>query len=69
MGKKGTVFRRKNYIILAIGIVILAFGFALMGIQFKSQSADDLYSLTKITLSPLVLMMGYAVLTLSIFKK
>ena len=69
MEKKGTVFNRKNYIILVGGIVILILGFALMGIKFKPQSTDDLYSFTKITLSPLILMMGYTILTLSIFKK
>lgn len=66
-------FRKKNYKILLIGLAINVIGFLLMiggGSDnpqvFKEQ---ELFSFTRITLAPILIVLGYVVMIYSIMKK
>ena len=61
--KLAFAFERKNYRLLFIGIGILILGYILMsggGTSDPSQfNADELFSTRRITIAPLVVMIGY----------
>jgi len=67
MVEKNRVFGKVNYTFLLAGVLILLAGFILMGIGTLSASGD-IYSFRKITLSPILIVAGYGILILSIFK-
>lgn len=48
------VFKKKNYILLLISIAIVIVGFLLM------VGREDIYSFTKITIAPFVVVLGFA---------
>lgn len=52
---KGFVFQKINYQIFLLSIIIVAVGFFLM------MGTEDIYSFSKITLAPLVIVLGFAV--------
>lgn len=60
---KGFVFQKINYQIFILSIIIVAVGFFLM------MGTEDIYSFTKITLAPLVVIMGFAVGFVAILYK
>jgi hypothetical protein len=68
MRNQHVVFSKVNYAILIAGVIILIAGFFMMGIRTGNVS-HDIYSFTKITLSPVLIIAGYGMLILSIFKK
>lgn len=57
------IFDKGNYILLIVSIAIIALGFILMA------GRTDIYSTTKIVLAPMVVLSGFAVGFLAIFKK
>jgi hypothetical protein len=57
------VFGRINYQLMIASIVVIIIGFVLM------IGDTDIYSFTKITLSPIVVVAGFALGIVSIFKK
>jgi hypothetical protein len=57
------VFRKVNYQLMIASIVIVIIGFLLM------IGDTNIYSFTKITLSPIVVVAGFALGIVSIFKK
>lgn len=59
----GMVFGRINYILTAASLVILIIGFALMS------GRTDIYNSTKITVAPIVVMLGFLVGIAAIFYK
>lgn len=61
------IFRKRNYIILVAGVFTLIAGFILMGAG-NFPVSDGIYSFQKITLSPVLVLAGYGLLILSIFK-
>jgi hypothetical protein len=66
------LYARENYIILGLGLVLLALGFLLMtgGHQPPTQFDPNIvYGFTTITLSTIVVLLGFAVVLLSIFWK
>jgi hypothetical protein len=68
MKNQHVIFSKVNYAILVAGVIILITGFFMMGINTGSVS-HDIYSFTRITLSPVMIIAGYGMLILSIFKK
>ncbi|NGM61620.1 DUF3098 domain-containing protein [Sphingobacterium sp. SGG-5] len=52
--KAGFVFDKINYVLFLISIAIVTIGFFLM------MGKEDIYSFTKITLAPLVVVIGFA---------
>jgi hypothetical protein len=62
-GKPQMVFGTLNYILLGASLLVLVLGFALMS------GTTDIYSSTKVTLSPIVVMLGFGLGIVSIFYK
>jgi hypothetical protein len=73
MNKENSVFQRSNYIILIIGVVIVAVGFLLMmgggSPDPKVFNADELFSTRRITVAPMLVLSGFVVVLYSIMKK
>lgn len=71
--QKTFVFNRSNYIFLLIGIGLNILGFILMiGGAAETKEAFDaseLFSHVRITLSPILIVLGYIVIIYSIMKK
>jgi hypothetical protein len=67
------LFDRDNYIMMAAGVLLIFIGFELMS-GGKSPDPhkflyDEIYSFRRITLAPIVVMLGYVVEVLAIMKK
>ena len=65
-------FGRENYIIMLIGIVLIVFGFMLMsGGKLDDPRAfnPEIFSFRRITLAPVVVMLGFAIEFYAIVKK
>lgn len=60
---KGFVFQKINYQIFILSIIIATVGFCLM------MGTEDIYSFTKITLAPLVVISGFALGFVAILYK
>ncbi len=71
--QKTFVFNRSNYILLLVGIGLNILGFLLMiGGAAETKEAfneADLFSHIRITLSPILIVLGYIVIIYSIMKK
>lgn len=70
---EGFVFEKQNYILLVIGVVVIALGMLLMvggGSDDPNVfNAEELFSTRRITISPIVILAGFAIVLFSIFKK
>ncbi|MEX1191087.1 MAG: DUF3098 domain-containing protein [Brumimicrobium sp.] len=71
--QKNFIFNRSNYILLFIGIALNILGFILM-IGGAAESKDvfneeELFSQVRITISPILILLGYIVIIYSIMKK
>jgi len=71
--KPAFVFEKENYRLLIIGILVNALGFILM-IGGAAESLDDfdaqeLFSFRRITIAPIVVLIGYGIVMWSILKK
>lgn len=66
-------FQAKNYKLLLIGLAINILGFILMiggGAEDPSQfDASELFSNTRITIAPILIVAGYVVILYSIMKR
>jgi len=67
MEKPSVIFGKANHAFLISGVLVLIAGFVMMGIHSGS-AAHNIYSFTKITLSPILIIAGYGLLIVSIFK-
>jgi hypothetical protein len=71
--KKPFVFDRSNYKFLLIGIGLNVLGFLLMiggaAPSPEEFNAEELFSHRRITLAPIVIVLGYVVILYSIMKK
>lgn len=61
--KASLVFGKRNYQIFLLSIAVVTLGFILM------MGTEDIYSFTKITLAPLVVVIGFALGVVSILIK
>jgi len=61
--KASLVFGKRNYQFFLLSIAVVALGFILM------MGTEDIYSFTKITLAPLVVVIGFALGVVSILIK
>ena len=66
------VFTRENYKLLIIGAVIIVIGFLLM-VGGKAESPDqfnpEIFSFRRITLAPIIVLLGFAFEIYAIMKK
>jgi hypothetical protein len=71
--KPGFAFGKENYKILIIGAVIVVIGYLLMiggGSDDPNQfHAEELFSFRRITLSPIVILAGFATVLFGIMRK
>jgi hypothetical protein len=68
-GNNGFIFKRKNYSLILVSVGLLVAGFLLMtgkGNAGAREFNEDIYSFRRITLSPLVLLAGYAMMIYAI---
>jgi uncharacterized membrane protein len=67
------MFGKENYIWMVIGAVIIALGMILMAggksSDFKVFNYDIVYSTTRITIAPILIILGLLVEVYAIFKK
>lgn len=69
--EKSFLFEKQNYLILLIGVVVIALGFLLMT---GGNSTDpnifneDVFSFRRIRLAPTVIFIGFGICIYSIFK-
>jgi hypothetical protein len=71
MDKRNLAFGRMNFILLAIGMVIVVFGFILMGGDGSSQEAfnPDIFSARRIKVAPLVCLFGFVSMICAVVYK
>lgn len=71
MSKKDFAFGRTNYILLAVGIVIIIAGFILMAGSGSSETAfnPDIFSARRIKLAPAVCFVGFLFMIYGIMHK
>lgn len=69
----GMLFQKDNYIMMGIGLLLILIGFALMGGGKSTDpnvfAAEELYSFRRITLAPILVLLGFAVEGYAILKK
>jgi hypothetical protein len=67
------IFDRMNYIIMVVGIVVILIGFGLMSgggtTDVNVFPKEELYSFRRITLAPIVVMIGFAIEMFAILKR
>lgn len=67
------IFDRTNYIIMIAGVVVILLGFALMSGGATTDPAvfpkAEIYSFTRITLAPIVIMLGFGIEIFAILKR
>ena len=68
-----SLFSKTNYLWIAVGIIVMAIGIFLMA-GGKSDdpnvfNKDQVYSTTRITVAPILILLGLAIEVYAIFKK
>ena len=67
------LFGRENYILMAAGLAVLALGFFLMAGGKSSDpnvfNPNEVYSTTRITIAPLLIIAGFIIEVVAIMKK
>jgi len=67
------LFEKENYIIMAAGVVVIVIGFLLMAGAANDNPAvfpaDEIYSFRRITLAPVVVMIGFLIEIYAILKR
>jgi len=72
MNKKDFVFGKENFIMLAISILIIIFGFWLMsGAKTTEESGFNpaIFNARRIVIAPIVIMIGFVSVVAAILKK
>ena len=70
--KEQMILPAKNLKIMLIGVVVIVVGFLLMtggGSNDPTVFNDDMFSFRRITLAPIVVLVGFGVIAFSIMKK
>ena len=68
-----SLFAKENYLMMLAGLVVLALGFFLMAggksTDPKVFNDDDVYSTTRITVAPFLIIVGFVIEIFAIMKK
>jgi len=71
--KTGFAFGKENYRIVIIGVVLVVIGYLLMiggGTDVPNEfHEDEIFSFRRITLSPIVILLGFVTVLFGIMKK
>ncbi len=57
------IFGQTNYLFMLLGVVFIATGFTLMS------GTDDIFSTTKLTVAPILVIIGFIIELFAIFRK
>jgi hypothetical protein len=66
------VFKKKNYIILIGGLVLILLGIALMiggGSEDPTQFSDEIFNFQRLTLAPILIISGFVIGVFAIMYK
>ncbi len=71
--KTKLIFNKQNYLLMIVGVIFIFVGFMLM-IGGKNEDpnvfdANELYSFRRITLAPIIVMIGFVIEVFAIFFK
>ena len=71
MDKKDFAFGKKNYILLAIGMVVIILGFILMSGSGRSEGTfnPEIFSVRRIKIAPVVCFLGFIFMIYGILYK
>ena len=71
MDKKNLAFDKVNFILLAVGMLIVILGFILMSGAGSSETAynPDIFSVRRIKVAPLVCLAGYVSMIYGVVRK
>jgi len=61
--KQPMVFAKQNYILMIVAVAVIILGFILMS------GSTDIYDLRKITIAPIVVLLGFGIGVYAIMKK
>lgn len=69
----GSLFSKENYKWMIIGVIVMALGFILMA-GGKSEDVnvfnkEEVYSTTRITVAPILILLGLVIEVVAIFRK
>jgi hypothetical protein len=71
-GSDNMLFHKENYIYMAIGLVFIFLGFTLMAGGKSADpnvfASDEIYSFRRITLAPILVLIGFAIEGFAILK-
>jgi hypothetical protein len=72
-GEKPIPLGRQNYLIMLLGVIVIVIGFILMsGGKYTDPSVfnpEELYSARRITVAPIVVLIGFAIEVYAIFHR
>lgn len=70
--KPGFAFGKENYLIIIIGVVLIIAGMLLMiggGSDDPNTFSEEIFSTRRITVAPIVILLGFGVVLYAIMKK
>jgi hypothetical protein len=70
--QKQFAFGKENYILVLVGLALIAIGFLLMaggGSDDPTVFSEEIFSTRRITVAPIVILLGFAVEIFAIMKK
>ncbi len=62
-------FKRQNYQLIAVAVVVQIIGYILMCNFSEEQNTENIFGFTNITLAPIVILIGYILVIFAIMKK
>ncbi len=71
--KPVSMFGKENYVLMLIGLIVAGIGFFLMGggrsTDPKVFNPQEVYSTTRITIAPILIVLGFVIEVFAIMKK
>lgn len=69
----GSLFQKENYVLMLVGLVVIAIGMMVMSggksLDPKVFDQKEVYSTTRITIAPILIVIGLGIEVFAIFKK
>ena len=71
MDKRNFAFGRMNFILLAVGMLVVIVGFILMGGSSSTETAynPDIFSVRRIKVAPIVCLLGFVSMVYAVVHK
>jgi cytochrome bd-type quinol oxidase subunit 2 len=71
-GKTSFALGKENYILMIIGVIVVAMGMLLMtggASNDPNKMSEEIFNFRRLTLAPIVIVAGYLIVLFSIFKR